>query len=197
MQIKLSTFNLIKLILNELRLGRCKSIQDIKIVGTFDEKQIFCSEDALKASIELQERAFKCQDDENQFFKDASFIVGFINISSLRAHHAHFMQDNDFMNCKVIGLAETWLYPGEEIDTIPYEGHFINTGRGKGLATLTKDHVQQIEIIKKVEYSMMKIKVENMSIIFVYISKTASPSEYLKDVDGLLQGGIHKPCGQR
>ena len=178
-------------------MGRCKSIEDIKIVGIFDEKQIFCSEDALKASIELQERALKCQEDENQFFKDASFIVGFVNISSLRAHYAHLMQDNDFINCKVIGLAETWLHPGEKIHTIPYEGHFISTGRGKGLATLTKDHAEQIEKIKNVEYSMMKIKVENMCIIFVYISKTATHSGYLKDVDGLLQGGIHKPCGQR
>ena len=178
-------------------MGRCKSIQDIKIVGIFDEKQIFCSEEALEASIELQERALKCQDDENQFFKDASFIVGFVNISSLRAHHAHLMQDNDFMNCKVIGLAETWLHPGEVIDTIPYESYLINAGRGKGLATLTKDHSQRTETIKNFEYSMMKINVENVYIIYAYISKTATPYEYLKDVDGLLQGGIHKPCGQR
>ena len=48
-------------------MGRCKSIQDIKIVGIFDEKQIFCNDDAYKASLELEERAVKCEELENRF----------------------------------------------------------------------------------------------------------------------------------
>ena len=124
---------------------------------------------------------------------DDSTIIGFMNIESLRAHLPHLMQDEQFLKCDVIGLAETWLYTGEELPTAPFESHYINNGRGKGLATLTRHHLNLIESIKKNLYSMMKIQIENKFIIFVYISKTANPTEYINDIETLLQNTDNFP----
>ena len=120
-------------------------------------------------------------------------MIGFINIESFRPHLPHLMQDEQFLKCAIIGLAETWLYPGEELDTSPYQNHYISDGRGKGLATLTKHHPTLIEPVKKDHYSMMKIQIDNKFIIFVYISKTANHSEYINDIERLLQNTDNFP----
>ena len=42
-------------------------MDDLCIVGDFDESQIYCSKDALEASLALEKRAFEFEELENQF----------------------------------------------------------------------------------------------------------------------------------
>ena len=167
-------------------LGRCQRMEDIDIVGKFDESQIKCSPAAYKETLELNKRADELIEIERGFFKDANFLIGFVNIRSLRLHLPHLMQDEDFMQCDAIGLAETWLHPGENFEATPYFTHSINNGRGKGLASLTKNQPDLIDDIDKELYSMIKLQINNKNIIFVYISKEARPEEYLKDIEILI-----------
>ena len=174
-------------------MGRCQSIEDFSIVGEFDVTQIYCSKDADDAAVELAEKALKCEELEKEFFKDASCLIGFVNIESLRAHQIHLRRDQEFLQCDIFALAETWLYPGEEIKIPSNASHFLSNGRGKGLASFTKGHSNMMETIQKDDYSMMKMQLGNKFFIFVYISKTANSSEYIHDIDALLKNTSNSP----
>ena len=173
-------------------LGRCQRMEDIVIVGKFDVKQIRCSPDAYKESLELEKRAEELIEIEQKFFKDANFLVGFVNIRSLRLHLPHLIQDENFMQCDAIGMAETWLHPGEKFEAEPYFTQSINNGRGKGVASLTKDQPVDLLYVDRELYSMIQLQINSKNIIFVYISKEASPEEYLKDIETLI-GNSNNP----
>ena len=168
-------------------------MEDITIIGKFDATQIRCNPHAYTESILLEERAANLLKIEQLFFNDAFFMIGFVNIRSLRLHLPHLMQDEEFLQCDVIGLAETWLYPGEKFEAAPYFTHSINNGRGKGVASLTKDKPMIIMDIDKELYSMIKLKVGGKNIIYVYISKDATPEDYMKDIDNLIHDNSNEP----
>ena len=173
-------------------MGRCQSIEDFSIVGEFDVTQIYCSKGAYDAAVELDERALKCEELEKEFFKDASCLIGFVNIESLRAHQIHLRRDQEFKQCDIFAVAETWLYPGEHIEMPSNASHLLSNGRG-GLASFSKGHSKMMETIQKDDYSMMKMELDNKNFIFVYISKTANSSEYIHDIDALLKNTSNSP----
>ena len=173
-------------------MGRCQSMEDFTIVGEFDVTQIYCSKDAYEAKVELDERALKCEELEKEFFKDAPSLIGFLNVQSLRAHQIHLRKEQEFLQCDIFAVAETWLYPGEKIE-ISDASHFLSNGRGKGLASFSKGYSKMMETIEKDEYSMMKMELDEKFFIFVYISKTAKSSEYIHDIDALLKNTSNSP----
>ena len=174
-------------------MGRCQSMEDFSIVGEFDVTQIYCSKDAYDAAMELNERALKLEESDKEFFKNASCIIGFLNVESLRAHQVHLRKEQEFLQSDIFVAAETWLYPGEKIEIPSHASHLLSNGRGKGLASFTKGHSKMIETIEKDEYSMMKMELDKKFFIFMYISKNAKSSEYIHDIDALLKNTSNSP----
>ena len=48
------------------------------------------------------------------------------------------MNDPELMESSVLGIGETHLKGDEEISLHGFEGHFVNAGKGKGVAAFTK-----------------------------------------------------------
>ena len=90
------------------------------------------------------------------------------------------------MQCDAIGLGETWLDPNDNLEVPPYFSTSVNNGRGKGVASLTKQIPEMRQEINEQFYSMIKLQISNNIIIFVYISKEASSRDYIKDIDKLI-----------
>ena len=126
---------------------------------------------------------------ELEFFDGPGFLVAYVNIRSMRLHFKDVIQDEELMKCDIIGLGETWL--NEPMDVTPFYGNFINDGKGKGIASLTKGP-QKTTNYHGDGYSILHHNTNNINIIFVYFSKNASPSEYIKDF-ATLTGACDSP----
>ena len=160
------------------RLGRCRRMEDVRIFGVFDPSQIKCSDEALKESIDLDERAKEQHLKELEFFDKDVFLIGYVNIRSMKLHIQDVMDDDELMKCEIIGLGETWL--SESIDVSPYFGNFVNGGRGKGVASLTRDAKDALKY-NGIGYSILQLNIDKLTIIFVYLSDSACATEYIKD----------------
>ena len=169
------------------RLGRCKRMEDVIICGKFDPSKIRCHEEALTESLDLEERANMQHIKELEFFDNAMFLIGYVNIRSMRLHWEDVMQDEELMKCDIIGLGETWL--NEPMDVTPFYGNFINDGKGKGIASLTKGP-QKTTHYHGDGYSILHHNIDNINIIFVYFSKTANSSLYIKDFAILIRSCV-------
>ena len=168
------------------RLGRCQVMDDLLIAGEFDPKQIRCSIEAKIESNKLNERALKLEECEKSFFNDKSFLIGYINIRSLRPHLQLLLQEENMLQCDIIGLGETWLNSNDEVEVPSFFSACVNNGRGKGIASLTKEQPKMKEEINEQFYSMIKFQIGNKIIIFVYISKEANSGDYIKDIENLI-----------
>ena len=137
-------------------------------------------------SNELDEKALKLEDCEKSFFDSASFLIGYINIRSLKPHLQLLLQEQNMMQCDAIGLGETWLDQNDKFEVPPFFSTSVNNGRGKGVASLTKEKPKLRQEISEQFYSMIKLQMGNNIIIFVYISKEALSRDYIRDIDTLI-----------
>ena len=134
----------------------------------------------------LDEIALKLEECEKSFFNDASFLIGYINIRSLKPHLQLLLQEQNMMQCDAIGLGETWLNQNDNLEVPPFFSTSVNNGRGKGVASLTKEQTKMKEVINEQFHSMIKLQMGNKIIIFVYISKEAISANYIKDIEKLI-----------
>ena len=158
-------------------------MEDVIICGKFDPSKIKCHEEALTESLDLEERANMQHIKELEFFDIATFFIGFVNVRSMGLHLEDVIQDEELMKCDIIGLGETWL--NESMDVAPFYGNFINDGKGKGIASLTK-RPQKTTNYHGEGYSILHLDTDGLNIIFVYFSKDANSSEYIKDIAKLI-----------
>ena len=157
------------------------------IVGEFDPAQIRCNEKAMEETIRLDEKSEKLIMTESEFFQNASLLIGYVNVRSLGAHWKHVQKDFEMMQCDVLGFGETWLEKGQSVDHIPFFGHYLNAGKGKGLSSFTKLQPTSTEQILKEKYSLMKLVIDNKIIIFMYISQHPPYCCCIKDIDSLIE----------
>ena len=163
-------------------LGRSQCLEDIYIQGNFDTTRIHCSQEALEESRRLEEVAKECT--TPSFFQpsNGSVTIGFINIQSYMAHLEDLLQDPYLMSCDILGLGETWLNPGEEMEIKGFKTYFGNGGRGKGIAAAhKKEIVSSVQIIVQTNFSLIFLSFEPVMIIFAYLSQGASYAEVVKE----------------
>ena len=172
-------------------MGRVQQLKDLSIIN-FSPVGIRCSEAALTESRNLDMRANELEIQENAFFEDSYLMIGYINIAQFKPHFDSLWNDNNTALCDVIGIGETWLKPNEAISNLPsnYNNHFINDNNGKGLAVFYKESGI---IIQSDDYymfpgcfSMLKIDVKGVRIIFVYISSKISFDVYKMELHKLI-----------
>ena len=157
------------------RCGRCESIADLWIAGSFDPSKIKCSELALKESERLTKEAKVAI--ESSFFAKNYTFVSFLNARSLRKHQKDIVNDPELMNSAIIGIAETHLHENEEILLHGFEGSFVNGGKGKGVAAFTKIAVHNIIKINQPSFTAISLELENLRIIFCYMSSKINMEE--------------------
>ena len=124
-------------------------------------------------------------------------MIGYSNIARYKAHENYIWQDVDLASCNIIGIGETWLQHDENDPPLPsqYGGHFLNDSDGKGLAVLYK----KINIPNMVDfsifrgaYTMMKLELSGVEIVFLYISGKIGFELYKKDLIRII-GATDKP----
>ena len=157
------------------RCGRCESINDMWIAGSFDPTKITGNELAKKESERLAKEA-QLAIESSFFAKDYMFIT-FLNARSLRKHQEDIKNDPELMNSTILGIAETHLYVNEEVIIEGFEGSFVNAGKGKGIAAFTKISAQNITKINQLSFTAISLELENLRIIFCYMSSTINMEE--------------------
>ena len=173
------------------RLGRCQAIEDLFIIK-FDPRGIICSQAALAETRALDVRYAKLQHREMAFFQDPYLMIGYVNIQKFKPHYEYIFHDVQIKSCDVIGIGETWIKQNEQIPPLPpqYEGNFINDNDGKGLAALYEKGNKPTMVegrLKKGCYSMMKLEIRRINIIFLYISGEVSFDKYSFDLMKLIE----------
>ena len=141
----------------------------------FDPSKIKCSELALKESERLTKED-KLAIESSFFAKNYTFI-SFLNARSLRKHQKDIVNDPELMNSAIIGIAETHLHENEEIILNGFEGSFVNGGKGKGVAAFTKIAVHTIIKINQPSFTAISLELENLRIIFCYMSSKINMEE--------------------
>ena len=157
------------------RCGRCESIGDLWIAGLFDPSKITCSELALKETERLTKEA-NLAIEFSLFAKNYTFVT-FLNARSLRKHQKDIANDPELMNSAILGIAETHLHVNEEVGLDGFEGSFVNAGKGKGVAAFTKIVVQNITKINQPSFSAISLELENLRIVFCYMSSDINMEE--------------------
>ena len=164
------------------RCGRSECIDDLWISG--DAKllisKIKCSEEAKKEAERLAAEAILAID--SSFFSTSlhnyTFIT-FLNARSLRKHQTDIMNDPELMKSSILGIGETHLNSDEEILFDSFKSHFVNAGKGKGVAAFTRLNRFPLNVTKILQETFSAIVLEfvGIRIIFAYMSNKTNMDE--------------------
>lgn len=155
------------------------------IAGQFDPSKISCSAVAKEEAERLAEKS-QMAIDSSFFAKDETFIA-FLNARSLRKHQKDISLDPEIMMSDILGIAETNLYENEDIDLEGFEGSFVNAGKGKGVAAFTKIDVSNKKKICQPSFTAISLELENLKIIFAYLSSKINMEELNVHLRPMLQ----------
>ena len=99
------------------------------------------------------------------------------------------MNDPELMESSVLGIGETHLKGDEEISLHGFEGHFVNAGKGKGVAAFTKQSLIKKFTKKKIlqpTFSAIVLEFDRIRIIFAYLSNKLNMDEVRKSLQGIV-----------
>ena len=157
------------------RCGRSEDINDLWIAGEFDPSKIKCDPFA-KSEAERLAKESQIAIESSFFTKDYAFIT-FLNARSLRKHQIDIMNDPELMKSSLLGIAETHLHVDEDINLDGFEGYFVNSGKGKGVAAFTKITPHNITKIFQTSFSAILLEFEKLRIVFAYMSSQTRMNE--------------------
>jgi hypothetical protein len=160
-------------------LGRTQSLDQISIIGSFDETKALKTN--LIALTELERMKAKSLNENPPVWEqehNKSSKVFFHNICSLRLKMDDLREDPIQTFADVIILAETWL-PAEtntEDNSLHIEGttlHLNNCGRGKGLAIYTRGNkfIVTEPDVNSEHLQMTIVRSNDLTILGLYRSK--------------------------
>ena len=155
-------------------LSRICALWQLYILDEFDSSKMYPSMTALKETERLRQLALK---QENK--KEANtLMISSINCRSLKKHFTDISTDHDLLNSDIICCQETWI--NEEYDNLDqyeienYRSHFINNGRGKGLAIYVREQLSIEEEVNERFLQLAKIKSNLADIIVLYMSQAGN-----------------------
>ena len=87
-------------------------------------------------------------------------------------------------------MQETWCQSDEsdQLNIPGYQGHFVNQGRGKGVATYYRSNFQVSGTINRELYQMSRVSSTNLDVINIYLSRGANKAQFLQDLGSLARG---------
>ena len=141
----------------------------------FDPTKITCNELAKKESERLSKEAQLAI--QSSFFAQDYIFITFLNARSLRKHQEDIVNDPELMNSTILGIGETHLNVNEEVILGGFESSFVNAGKGKGIAAFTKIAAQNITKINQPSFTAISLELENLIIIFCYMSSAINMEE--------------------
>lgn len=151
-------------------MGRVQDLENLYIVGDFDERKIRCNKKALEEALRIQKISLTWKNRDVCFLSIAS-----MNIQSLPKHFKDLQADYKMLQKDVICLQETWLeFPHQkDVYTLDnFESCHAFAGKGKGLVTFSKVEIEENSSFVDIDatFQLMVTKVKGVTIISVYIS---------------------------
>ena len=95
-------------------------------------------------------------------------------------------KDEQAKGCDIIGLGETWLESDPENPFPGYFSTYDNQGRGKGLAYFCREKPTFLNHRAGQNYTFLCFKLKSYNFIFTYISSTAKSTDYLTDLNEMV-----------
>ena len=151
-------------------MGRVQDLENLYIVGQFDERKIRCNKKALEEALRIQKISLSWKSRDICFLSIAS-----MNIRSLPKHFRDLQADYKILQRDVILLQETWLESPQQGDAYTldmFESRLAIGGKGKGLLTFSKVEIEEdfSVVDSDATFQLMVTKVKGVTIISVYIS---------------------------
>lgn len=153
-------------------LSRAQRLSQIFIIGQLHEKKWYASKSALA---ELQRCETKAYQSRLRTFESCLDIIS-LNVLSLQKH---FIDVQKYLQCHrldpdVICLQETWLH--ENCNTTQYDLHCYDlnvnsVGRGRGIATYSRNEFIFEANISRTDIQITKVKSNEFTVINVYRSE--------------------------
>ena len=159
-------------------LSRVQSLRQLHIVDALDPEKISVNEKvkaeaARMEKVSVNRNPCKWMDKDTQGLKVCSF-----NTLSLRKHMEDVKSDPVLLQSDILCLQETWLEEGEEKDERyqmeGFRAHFVNVGRGKGLAVYVKKELRSVNSASKFgeqNIQIIKVEMRKLDVIAIYRSK--------------------------
>jgi len=161
-------------------LSRAQRLSQIFIIGKLHEKKWYAAKSALD---ELQRCETKAYQSRLRSYESCLDIIS-LNVLSLQKH---FIDVQKYLECHrhdpdVICLQETWLQ--ENCDTTQYDlhGYDLNVnsvGRGKGIATYSRNEFISETNISRTDIQITKVKSNKFTVINTYRSEGCDELETL------------------
>ena len=116
--------------------------------------------------------------------------IASLNVSSLGKHIKFMSNDEKLLMADVLHFQETWLHDNDirDVSISPsHKGHFVNVGKGKGVASYTVNtNISQAEIHREGNFQVLKLTVRGVDLIIVYRSEGGSKSELINVLSSML-----------
>ena len=158
-------------------LGRVENLQQVYLAD-FKDNKLGCSIKSLLESENLQRRADELLAGNSWLNCTSSLKISCLNIRSLKNHYSHLCSDSYMLKSDIIAITETWLpkkgfvLPERE-ELQSYNVLHVMAGKGKGVSLFYKKHLHLIDEPEKISmdpFQIIKVRLENLTIIVVYRS---------------------------
>ena len=188
-------------------LSRVQCLQQIYIVGRFQESKIKTSSKALEELQRLERTSINRNPRPWIKLQENVVKIASLNCAGLKAHIEDIRVDRRLLMADIILVQETSLDAGDtdnfEIASHPFV-HHIRQGNGKGVSVYNKKNYGRHACVGD-GYQILKIiQNENLHIINVYRSDTGSKERMCDDFSEMIENsnrtiicGDLNVCGQR
>ena len=168
-------------------LGRTQVLDDIFIVGEVDFNGIQCSTAALEESKRLLS-IFQANQNKDKDFGTENWMISYLNVRSLKGHIQDILKDNWIMSSDVMNFGETWLEESEAVEIDGLQASYVNSGKGKGLASYSRMALmsQPVEF-KSNTFSAISISTQHFDILSMYVSQNQNLKDLCEEIQYCIQ----------
>ena len=172
-------------------LSRVQCMDQLVIVKKLDEEKIRVSKVAIEELRRLEETSIN-KNPTPWHRQDPSLLkIASLNCAGLVAHLKDIRTDEKILNANILHFQETSLPEINDSDGIQidhFNSRFIREGKGKGIATYTKNDTnsQLLSEFKSRNLQIMKIQIRNIETISVYRSSDMSLTETIKELQNII-----------
>ena len=175
-------------------LSRVQCIDQLYIVGELKEEKIRASPAALSELKRLQQISFNRNPTPWHSRDSTAIKIASVNCLGLLPHLRDIRKDWKLQNGDIVHLLETSLPGDTDTDDVTINGYnarFINIGKGKGIATFSRNDVlcEHSQDIVKQTLQVAKFLVEGIDTISVYRSSNHSLADISQALDSLIDVG--------
>ena len=171
-------------------LSRVQRLDQIYFEGGLNQDKITMDHRALEETQRLKDISWNLNPGPWMSQDSKALKIASLNVSSLGKHIKFMSNDEKLLMADVLHFQETWLHDNDirDVSISPsHKGHFVNVGKGKGVASYTVNtNISQAKIHREGNFQVLKLTVRGVDLINVYRSEGGSKSELINVLSSML-----------